>query len=311
MRIEFETKNHVYSVDGDIAAISVTELLRKHGISPDYSSVPSDVLTASAERGKAIHKDLENVMNENNYDPETDEGKAFAEWAKENLDCGVGEQMVAYDYNGMLVAGTADLIGISKIGEYIVADHKNTSSFYKESVTWQVSILDYFLRKLNGGLVNGKPIHWRGADKFICFHYTEGKMEVKELEKIPDKEIERLLDAEYRNEIYQRRELVIEDELRLRVMEAEETLISIEKQKKVAEANAKELRSILLREMKRQGIEKWSTDRFTVSYVCGYERNTVDTAKLKKQYPMVYSDCQKISKVSESIKITEKEGDEQ
>ena len=43
MRIDFDEKNHIYRVDGDIASISVTELLHKHGLAPDYSGVSKTV----------------------------------------------------------------------------------------------------------------------------------------------------------------------------------------------------------------------------------------------------------------------------
>ena len=129
MLIEFDEKDHVYSVDGEIASISVTELLAKHGLSPDYSGVKGAVLRAKADEGKRIHKDLENVLNKAKYEPKTAQGKAFKNWVKENLDCAVGEQMLAYEYKGMYIAGTADVIGFTKGGFGIIGDHKNTSKF--------------------------------------------------------------------------------------------------------------------------------------------------------------------------------------
>ena len=71
MIVEFEEKDHIYSVNGDIASISVTELLKKHGLSPNYDGVNKQVLRESAEKGKDVHKDLENVLNEANYEPKT------------------------------------------------------------------------------------------------------------------------------------------------------------------------------------------------------------------------------------------------
>ena len=94
MIIEFEEKGHVYSVNGEIASISVTELLAKHGLAPDYSGVDKKKLRESSAIGKEVHKDLENVLNVAGYEPKTQQGKQFKEWVEQNLDCGVGEQML-------------------------------------------------------------------------------------------------------------------------------------------------------------------------------------------------------------------------
>ena len=49
MKIELEEKNHTYFVDGEIASISITELLRKHGLAPDYGSVSKAKLSQDVD----------------------------------------------------------------------------------------------------------------------------------------------------------------------------------------------------------------------------------------------------------------------
>ena len=44
MVIDFDEANHVYAVNGNIADISVTALLRKHGLAPNYSSAQDKIL---------------------------------------------------------------------------------------------------------------------------------------------------------------------------------------------------------------------------------------------------------------------------
>ena len=63
MEIGFEEKGHIYSINGEIASISVTELLTKHGLAPNYNGTSRAKLKESAEIGKAVHKDLENILN--------------------------------------------------------------------------------------------------------------------------------------------------------------------------------------------------------------------------------------------------------
>ena len=56
MQVDFEEKDHVYFVNGEIASISVTELLHKHGLAPNYGTTPKERLEASAQKGKEVHK---------------------------------------------------------------------------------------------------------------------------------------------------------------------------------------------------------------------------------------------------------------
>lgn len=307
MQIEFEEKGHIYSVNGNIASISVTELLAKHGLAPSYDGVSKTKLKATAETGKAVHKDLENVLNVAGYTPETHQGKQFAQWVEKNLDCGVGEQMLGYEYNGMVIAGTADIMGIAKDKTLIVADHKNTAKFHREYVSWQVSILDYFARKLGREKVNGKLLNWKGAKKFYCFHYDpkNGNMTVYELKKVDDEEIERLIEAEYNNEIYHRPMLVIDPELEEKYLKAEESFLELENQVKEIQAVRDNLRNEILELFEQQGIKSWESPdgQLLVTYVAPMDRISVDSTKLKSKYPQVFTECQKITHTRAQLRV--------
>lgn len=311
MFIDFEEKQHIYSVNGEIASISVTELLAKHGLAPNFEGVNKNKLKESAEIGKRVHKDLENILNKAKYTPKTPQGVNFNKWVKKNLDCGVGEQMLAYEYNGMIIAGTADVMGILKNGKYLIADHKNTAKFHREYVSWQVSLLDYFARKLEGEKVNGIRINWKSADKLICFHYNKktGEMTVYELEKIPDIEIERLIKCEYKGEKYKRPVLVVDNEIREQFLQAEKRLAEIELERKNAEKTVKELREKFCELFEQQGIESWISPNglIKVTYVAPCDSLTVDTRKLKDNYPQVFDKCQKLTKKKSYVKVTIKE----
>ena len=307
MIVDFEEKGHIYSVNGEIASISVTELLTKHGLSP-YSGANKAKMKESADVGKAIHKDLEDILNVASYEPKTEQGKQFAEWVKENLDCGVGEQMLGFESNGLVIAGTADVMAIAKDKTLIIADHKNTSQFHREYVSWQVSILDYFARKLGKEKINGKLLNWKGAKRFICFHYDPktGEMKVYELNKVADEEIERLLDCELHDEIYQRPMLVIDPELQQKYLQAEENFIAFEKQIKAVQKVRDDLRAEMLRLFEEQGIKSWESPdgKLLVTYIPQTEQVRVDSTKLKTKFPQVFTECQKLSKVKSQIRVT-------
>lgn len=309
MRVELEEKEHIYFLNGDMANISITELLAKHKISPDYLGVSKEKLRESAERGKVIHKDLENVVNQREYFPNTIYGEAFQDWAKNNLSCGVGEQPIGYDYNGLLICGTIDLIGFLKKDDTpIIADYKTTSVVHEEAVSWQLSLGDYFLRKLGNETINGKVINWKGAKKFYCFHLKDGKINIVEIPKINDKEIERMLKAEYGGKIYQRPRLVVSKNLKSQFLKAETTLAEIEKQRVEAEKVAKELREKIKALFEKQGIKSWETDNIKVSYVEPMDKMILDSKKVKEIYPNVFAECLKLSKVESQIRIKLKGG---
>jgi hypothetical protein len=307
MEVRFTEKGHIYTINGEIASISVTELLSKHGIAPDYSNVDKAKLKESAKQGKQVHKDLENILNKANYEPTTEQGKNFKKWVEKNLDCGVGEQMLGYEYKGLLIAGTADIMGILKNGALTISDHKNTSNVNKEYVSWQVSLLDYFARKLGEEKINGKLLKWKGATKFFCFHYDKdnGDMKVVELDKIDDSEIERLIECEYNNEKYQRKQLVIDKELQEKYLKAEQVCFVLEQKYEELKKTRDNLREQIKSLFESQRIKSWESPNKSVliTYVEPVDRISVDSAKLKKEYPQVFGTCQKITKVKSQIRV--------
>lgn len=302
-------------VSGNLADASVTELLHKHGLAPKYDGISEKVLKRAANEGKKVHKDLENVLNERNYEPTTKQGESFAKWVKENLDCGVGEQKLGFVTDIITLAGTADVMGFLKDGTAFIADHKNTSQFHKEYVEWQTSLLDYMARKLGTEKVNGKALNWKGAKKLFCFLYDKetGELTVKELDKIPDEEIEKLINCEIKGEKYQRPALVVESELIESFEKAEKELMLIEDNYKQAKARAEEFRNKLLQLLESQKIKSWeSPDRsLKVIYLAPMSKTRVDEKLLKKEFPLAYSKCLKVVNTKSSVRILKREvGDE-
>ena len=311
MKIEFDAKKHQYFINGNYVGASVTQLLRKHNLAPNYSGVSEEVLKAKAEIGTAIHKDLECVLTKKGYKPESVEGENFDKYVKKYIDSACAEQMLGLNYKGLLVAGTADVIGFLKKDDTpFIADHKTTININKEYVSWQTSLLDYMLRHLNGETINGRKFNWTGAKKLFCFHYTkEGELVVVELDKIPDEEIERLLEAEYKGEIYQRRELVIDDETQMGIEMVSNTIKEMETRLKKMKEQQDKYKEIILNAMKEQGIKSFENDTIKITYVDEITKLSVDSTKVKKDYPMVYEQCLKKTIQKPSLRITIKGAD--
>lgn len=303
MTIDFNSKTHTYYVDGDVATISVTELLQKHGIAEDFSAVPQKTLKKKAQFGTAVHKDIERVIY--GVEPRTFQGRMFHEWALKNCSGCIPETLLAVQAFGITVAGTCDLIGIER-GKLFIADHKTKTKVNEQCVSWQVSLYDYMARKM-GTIKNlDEEFEYTGAERFYCFQYDADKMTVIPLEKVPDTEIERLLEAEASGQIYKKPELIVADDFRLKVEQAESLLMRIEQARESALETAKRLREELLRQMKEQGVKSWETDELKVSLVRGTERKTVDSEKLRRIFPKAYEVCTKTTTIKDSIRVTPK-----
>lgn len=308
MYITMDENTHTYFVDGQVADISVTELLHKHGLAPSYDGVDEEVLNAARERGKSVHADIEKYIMADGYIPETREGFAFARWAEGRIYDTTAEQKIAIEWKGKIIACTIDLLGTFNVEEIdFIADHKTTSRFQKEYVSWQLSLYDYIARKAEDIEINGEVFIWHRAEKLLCFLYDkDGKMEVKECDKIPDSEIERLLDCEANGEIYTRPALVLEDDMAVALEKAELAVIETERAAKDAKFKAEALRAALCAEMERQGIFSWSGTKIKATYRAGSDRVSVDSTRLKKELPEVYEKYTKTSKVKATVVITEK-----
>jgi hypothetical protein len=61
-----------------------------------------------------------------------------------------------------------------------------------------------------------------------------------------------------------------------------------------------------LQAMEENGVIKLENELLSVSYVAEYEKETLDTAKLKKELPEIYDGYIKMSKVKASVRIKAK-----
>ena len=307
MKITLKEDTHAYVVDGDIASISVTELLSAQGIAPDYSQVDKEVLSHASDVGKSIHKDIEDCVNNANYKPETPQGIEFKKYADKHISSAISEVKIAYNYKGMIIAGTCDLLGFfQKTGLPFIADHKTTNVINREYVAWQTSIYDFMFRKLDAELINGQIINWHGTPYRYCFHFDKnsGTMKVIKLPIIPDDEIIKLFEAQYKGEKYERPDLFIDDELSLSLEDAEYKLAVAEQNYKKAKEYAETFRAKLLNAFETQNITKYESDNIKATYTAPCDHLSVDATKLKKNYPEVYNNVLKDIKVKASISIT-------
>lgn len=74
-------------------------------------------------------------------------------------------------------------------------------------------------------------------------------------------------------------------------------------QKKKIEEQEKGMRAQLIKAMEQYGVKKFESDSVTFTYTAPTTRNSIDSAKLKKELPDVAAKYTKTSNVSASVKI--------
>ncbi len=91
-------------------------------------------------------------------------------------------------------------------------------------------------------------------------------------------------------------------------------LISIENEKKALkrqldelEAKEEELKGTILPEMKENEIKTFENEEIKITYIEATSRETIDSAKLKKDFPEIADKCRKNTPIKENWKITLKE----
>lgn len=191
-RMKFDEQKHEYERNGTIYT-SVTQLLKKYGLSASYDGIPADVLAKAANKGKTIHKYLELYINgDKSMLGTSSEVDLFDNYVKtRGIDLAMtkSEQMV-YD-DKYKIAGTVD-VQYADGADSIIADFKTTSQLHVDAVAWQLSIYNYLLSK-------GDVMTYY-FNKLKVFHYTGTKLYVKDIYLVDFDAVQQLLEANLRGD---------------------------------------------------------------------------------------------------------------
>lgn len=85
--------------------------------------------------------------------------------------------------------------------------------------------------------------------------------------------------------------------------DAENKIISIEKEISRLKAVQDELKKSLLAEMEAKGLIKVETDNLVISYIAPSDRETFDSKRFRDDNPDLYDEYVKISPVKSSIRL--------
>lgn len=87
------------------------------------------------------------------------------------------------------------------------------------------------------------------------------------------------------------------------IMPALKQLQELEIHSAKLEEAKKKLKEDLLTAMEKHGVKKWDNEVMVITYTAPTTRTSIDGAKLKKDYPEIYSEVIKTSNVKSSIRI--------
>lgn len=299
MKVIFNEKNHTYTL-GDKTLISVTQLLKKHGLSTDYSGIDPEILERAAQKGSAVHKEIEEYIKSGDVGF-TSELADYIELAKDlHFEADESEFVLPFqdipddETDKYICAGTADLIGTCNGREATIADIKTTQRVDMRSCAWQLSLYE----RLAGVVFS----------KMYIFHLGK-KSRAIPIERIPAAEIDRLLECERNGEIYHEPGLVATGDLIACAEAAERELKLAEAVQKSAKETAEKYRQQLYELMELQGISSWETldKSMLVTRIAPTTKTTIDSAKLKADMPEIAEKYGKTSNVKGYVKITIRE----
>lgn len=298
--IAFDEDKHAYSKGGK-TYISVTQLLQKYGLSASYAGIPADILAKAAKRGTAIHKALEAFIK-TNYNDGSQEVAMLQQYVNaRGIDTlnSRSEVTVYDDVYG--VAGTYDW-WYTDDTENILSDFKSTSSLHMDAVSWQLSIYNFLECK-------GDTLSYY-LTKLKVFHFSNGRMYVKDVPTIEYGEVERLLKAHLNGDAT----FVYVKDTSAIVTDAEDKLLSqiiteidaYKKAIKELESKAEKLQAPILERMERTYNNRVTTSNLEITYIYETTRKVIDknlVEKLSGIHGFTSDDYTKVSTIKPRLKV--------
>ncbi len=294
----FNEDGHTYTLDGHTLD-GVTPILA--WLFPEtYKDIPQSVLDAAAEYGSMIHKKCELADSLGIVDHEAVE--AYVEMKKaRGMVTAYNEYLVSDERR---IASSIDVV----LDDMSLADIKTTSKVHIPNVTMQLSIYAWLFEMQNQGIKAGE---------LYCFWLPKpqyGQPAILHQQRVPGSICEQIVDLYFSGaKPIQARALLsaigftfegdekktadITDDAEAMMNE----LATVKKTLEQMKQREDELKAGLMELMRQREIETWGNDSVQLTIKKAYERETVDSKKLKENYPQAYGECKKITKVSESL----------
>ena len=291
MKLIFDADTHSYTDENGNLIPSVSEIIR-NWLGDKFVGIDAEVLKKAQEKGNKVHSEIEKYLLQN-VEPKkpTYEFKTFKKIFKKEFVATQTEQVLygATEYGAY--AGTFDLL--DTINGNII-DIKTNYSLDKEYVQIQLSLYAMALRQNDVIINRGYVIH-------LPSEKSPEKPQILEINLLSEEECEQIVKAYFEGTSKPQATLQCLNEQA--ITELGNAILTMEK----AEMTIKEYKDKILAEMEARNISQIKIgNNITISYIASTTRESIDTAKLKKEMPIVADKYKKISNVKSSVRITTK-----
>lgn len=286
-RVKFYDLTHSYLLDSVFYLMGVTELMKKHHLSADYTNIDEETMEKARERGTKGHKEIEAFCKKKMKGRPSAVVKAFKAL---NLDVLESEFLIS---DNEMVASQIDLI----LSDYSIIDIKFTSKLHIEPLQWQLSIYAYLLE------MNYKI----KVPKVYALHFNkQNNPSLVEIQRLPDAQVAALFQAEREGRIYEPLPIpqTNADKAVLELHRVTTHIDSLKRQIKEAEEQKLALQNAFLEQMEQTGVKSIVTDFCKITYVAESTREGVDAKLLKAEQPQIYEQYKKLTILKPSVRIT-------
>lgn len=291
----FDEVSHSYiNQDGELL-IGVTSLMKKNGLGADYSGIPEATLKKAAEEGTALHKEIESFE----LGEAVLESPLIVQYKKLGLKCVAVEYLVTDDTT---VASSID--GVyegSKKNTVVLVDFKSTAKIHKHALEAQLSIYRVLFERQNPKLK---------VEGLFVLHLDKKTRQIKGFYPVNDlgtEWVDELIACEREGRVFvdtteqPEASLVLSDE---EISDAIAKAAKVDELKaavKVLEDGLKSYYDKVRDYMLANNLTEMVAPGGKFVLKSAYERTSIDTAKMKKIAPELYTQCSKTSLVAASV----------
>ena len=185
-KVAFDPICHQYFYNG-MQLTGVTALMKKFGLTPDYSDIPLAILEKAAEKGTALHLLLEHYDEGNPVIAKTDaEKRTIKDYKALGLKCLASEFLVS---DLSITASFIDKVYEKGENEVELCDIKTTAQIHERALSWQLSIYKYLF------LLSNPKVKVVGLS-VLQFDKNTGELKAyKPVREIPESKVKELLEC--------------------------------------------------------------------------------------------------------------------
>lgn len=284
--VRFDEDKHEYWL-GDKQLSGITGIIKAMCFPDEYKDVPPEVLKKAAERGSAVHKDIELIDECPLLQPLTEEGKNYQKLKEKYGLVTLANEYVVSDE--CRIASCIDLV----FEGGILGDIKTVSKLNTEYVSWQLSIYAWLFERQNPDIK---------INRLVAIHLRGKIARVIDVERKPTEVVEKLISDYFSGLIPEQTETI--SDVPAEILSAREQLISLLQQQKEIESQVSDFKSRMLTLMEEQGVLKWEMEGLKVAYVAPTTKETFDSKSFRADNEELYNQYVKTSQVKSSIRIT-------